>query len=185
VRRKPSRGAVEPPSLSSGRLLIALAVAASVSLVAAYLAAGGSGYEPTPTADPCMAREWRSPEGIEESAQQFALSALDGAACELGAVREELAVALISEDSRAEFAAQRGISDAELETAVRSGLARGIDDAEAAGALSPLIADGARAVAERVPVDEAIALIEDAEVLFSDAGEVIGGLLGRAESLFP
>jgi hypothetical protein len=171
--------------MSNGRALIATAVAAAVALVGIYLVAGGSEYEPSPTADPCLEREWRSPDGIEESAQQFALSALDGAACQLGVSREELAVALTSEQSRAEFAADQGITDAQLETAVRAGLVRGVDDAEAAGALSPVIADGARAVAERVPVDEAIALIENAETLFGDASDLLGGLLGQAAELIP
>jgi hypothetical protein len=165
--------------------LIAAALVASIALVGAYLAAGGSGYKTTPSEDPCLTREWRSPQGVEESAQQFALSALDGAACELGVSREELAVALISEESRAEFASEQGIADAELETAVRAGLVRGIDDAEDAGALSPVIADGARAVAARVPVDEAIGLIENAQVLFGDAGDFLGGLLDQAEGLIP
>ncbi|HEX2128623.1 MAG TPA: hypothetical protein VHF58_05350 [Solirubrobacterales bacterium] len=171
--------------MTRGLALVVVAVVASAALVTAYLAAGGSDYEPTQTADPCLVREWRSPEGIEESAQQFALSALDGAACELEVSREELAIALASEESRAEFAAERGTSDAQLETAVRAGLVRGVDDAEAAGALSPLIADGARALAKRVPVDEAIALIQNAEALFGDATSLFGGLLDQAESLIP
>jgi hypothetical protein len=171
--------------MSAARVLIATALLVSAVLVGAYLAAGGSEYEPSPTADPCGAREWRSPEGIEQSAHQFALSALDGAACELGVSREELAVALATEESRADFAAERGISEDVLEQAVRAGLVRGIDDAEAAGALSPLIADGARALAVRVPVDEAIALIENAGSLFGDAEDLLGGLLDQAEGLIP
>ena len=79
-------------------------------------------------------------------------------------------MALATPESRAEFAAEYGIDDAELEAAVRAGLRRGIDDAEAAGALSPLVAAGLRAVAERVPVDEAMALIEDASELFERGG---------------
>jgi hypothetical protein len=156
------------------------AVAASALLIVAYMLAGGGSYEPTAVADPCEAREWREPEGVEESAQQFALSALDGAACELGVSREALAVALATPESRAEFATRYGIDDAELEAAVRAGVQRGIDDAEAAGALSPLAADGLRIVAARLPVDEAVALIEDASDLFDDAEGLpdrIGGLL--------
>ena len=125
-------------------------------------------------------REWRDPEGVEEAAQQFALSALDGAACELQVSRETLAVALATPESRAEFAAEHGIDDAELEAAVRAGVVRAIDDAERAGALAPLVADGLRLVAARLPVDEGIALIEDASELFDGAGGVIdeiGGLL--------
>jgi hypothetical protein len=159
----------------SGRRLVLGALAAALAVPAIYLAAGGGGYEPTPVADPCAPREWRDPEGIEDSAQQFALSALDGAACELGVSRETLAVALASPESRAEFAAEYGIDDAELEAAVRAGLRRGIDDAEAAGVLSPVVAVGLRAAADRVPVDEAIALIEDASDLFEGAGGLIGG----------
>ncbi|HEY8001257.1 MAG TPA: hypothetical protein VID76_04905 [Solirubrobacterales bacterium] len=172
----------------SGRSLVGIAIAASVALVAIYLAAGGSGYEPTPVADPCAEREWRSPQGVEEAAQQFFLSALDGAACELGVSRETLAAALATEESRQAFAAEQGIDDAELETAVRAGLVRGIDDAENAGALSPLVADGLRAVATRVPVDEAIGLIENGSAIFGDAGGVIddlGGLLDQAGDLIP
>ena len=152
----------------------------SAALVIAYLLAGGGDYEPTAVADPCAPREWRDPEGVEEAAQQFALSALDGAACELQVSRETLAVALATPESRAEFAADHGIDDGELEAAVRAGVMRAIDDAERADALAPLVADGMRLVAARLPVDEGIALMEDASELFDGAGGVIdeiGGLL--------
>jgi hypothetical protein len=157
----------------SGRWLVGAAAAASVALVAAYLAAGGASYEPTAVADPCQPREWRSPEGVEETAEQFTLSALDGAACELRVSRETLAVALATEESRREFAEDYGIDDAELEAAVQAGLGRAVDDAERAGAISPLVANGLRAVVTNLPVDEAIALINDASELFDGAGAVL------------
>ena len=164
----------------NGKGLVLGALAAPAALVIAYLLAGGGDYEPTAVADPCAPREWRDPEGVEEAAQQFALSALDGAACELQVSRERLAVALATPESRAEFAADHGIDDGELEAAVRAGVMRAIDDAERADALAPLVADGLRVVAVRLPVDEGIALIEDASELFDGAGGVIdeiGGLL--------
>lgn len=164
----------------NGKGLVLGALAVSAALVIAYLLAGGGDYEPTAVADPCAPREWRDPEGVEEAAQQFALSALDGAACELQVSRETLAVALATPESRAEFAADHGIDDGELEAAVRAGVMRAIDDAERADALAPLVADGLRVVAARLPVDEGIALIEDATELFDGAGGVIdeiGGLL--------
>lgn len=167
--------------LGAGRRLVLGAVAASLALVAAYLIAGGGAYAPDPVADPCAPREWRDPEGVEDSAQQFALSALDGAACELRVSRETLAVALATPESRAAFAAEHGIEEAELEAAVRAGLERGIDDAEAAGALSPLAAAPLRTLAARLPVEEAIALIEDARELFEGADGLldrIGGIIG-------
>jgi hypothetical protein len=159
----------------SGRWLVGGAAAASAALVAAYLVAGGASYEPTAVADPCQPREWRSPDSVEETAEQFSLSALDGAACELRVSRETLAVALATDEGRREFAEEYGIDDAELEAAVQAGLARAVDDAEHAGALSPLVATGLRAVVTSLPVDEAIALINDATELF-DAG---GGALDR------
>jgi hypothetical protein len=170
---------------AAGRWLIGGSALAAVALVGLYLAAGGSSYEPTASADPCAPREWREPEGIEESAQQFALSALDGAACELGVTREELAVALPTEETREEFAAERGIDDATLEAAVRAGVLRGIDDAVDAGALNPLLASGMREIAERLPVDETIALIIDGRELFENAEDVVGGVLDDLEGLIP
>jgi hypothetical protein len=172
----------------TARVLIAGSVVASTALVAVYLAAGGGSYEPTPVADPCQPRERTAAEGIEESAQQFLLSALDGAACELGVSREALAAALATEESREEFAAEQGIDDAALEEAVRAGVMRAIDDAEAAGELNPVIADGLRALAARLPVDEAVGLIDDAQRVFEGAGGVlddIGGVIDEVEGLIP
>ncbi len=172
----------------SPRALIAGAAAVSLALVIVYVAAGGRSYEPTPVADPCAPREWDEPEGVEGAAQQFLLSALDGAACELGVSREELAAALPTEESREEFAAEQGIDEARLEEAVRAGVVRAIDDAEAADELSPLIADGLRALAVRLPVDEAVGLLAGAQTVFDDAGGVLddlGGVLDQLEGLIP
>ncbi len=162
-------------SESGGALaLIAVALAASLGLVVAYLALGGAGYAPSPVQDPCAPREWRAPDGVEESAEQFTLSALDGAACELRVSRETLAVALASEDARLEFASEYGIDDPQLEAAVRAGLMRAIDDAEEADALSPLVAGAMREITTRLPVDEAIGLIEDARDAFSGGLPILG-----------
>ncbi len=169
----------------SGRALVASATAAAVALVCVYLAAGGGSYEPTPVADPCAPREWTSPEGAEEIAQQFLLSALDGAACELGVSRETVAAALATDQSRRRFAAEQGIDDAELEAAVRAGVVRAIDDAEAAGAIGSVVASGLRALAERLPVDEAIGLIADASSLLDGADGAVGGLLDQVGGLLP
>jgi hypothetical protein len=173
--------------LRSPAVLIAGAVAASAALIGVYLALGGSSYEPSPVADPCDPREWRAPGGVAESAEQFALSALDGAACELQVSRETLAVALASEESRREFTAEYGIDDERLEAAVQAGLVRAVDDAERAGALSPLLAAPLRAFAANVPVEEGIAIIEDASVVFEDVRSLLddgAGVLEEAERLF-
>lgn len=162
--------------MNRSRVLIGVAVAASALLVLAYLAAGGASYEPAQVRDPCEPREWRSPDGAQELAEQFTLSALDGAACELRVSREVLARGLATPESRERFGSRYGIGDAELEAAVRAGLVRAIDDAEDAGALSPLVAFPLREVAERVPVDEAIELINDARPIFEGAGGLLDQL---------
>ena len=149
-----------------GAIPIAAAVVASVALASTYLAMGGASYQPAEVRDPCDPRPWRSPQGVEESAEQFTLSALDGAACELRVSRETLALALASEESRQEFASDHGLTEEEVEEAVRAGVRRAIDDAEDAGVLGGLPATALRAVASQLPVDEAIALIRDARELF-------------------
>jgi hypothetical protein len=139
---------------------IAWAVAASVALVVVYLALGGASYAPAQVADPCQIRDWRDPQGVEEVAEQIALSGLDGAACELGVSREEMVLALANSDSRAQFAREHGITGERLEELVRDGLLRAIDDAEEADALDPTLADLLRGIARNVPVDELLDLLE-------------------------
>lgn len=162
-----------PAGRRTGGWLIAGAVVAAVALVAVYLAAGGASYEPTAVADPCEPREWRDPGSPTEAAEQFTLSALDGAACELEVSREELALAVATPEAREAFVAEYGIAEAELEAAVRAGLVRAIDDAERAGALPGFAAGPLRAVASRIPLEEALALIEQAEELFETGGSVL------------
>ena len=94
---------------------------------------------------PASTRPWRNPEGLEQIAEQFSLSALDGAACQLGVSRETLARALATPEARERFTERYGIADAELARAIRAGLLRAVDDAEEAGALSPLLAGPLRA----------------------------------------
>src|SRR5581483_6820522 len=76
------------------RTLVIGAIVASVALVATSLALGGANYAPTPVKDPCQPRAWRSPDSLDEIAQQFTLSALDGVACELHVSRETVVLAL-------------------------------------------------------------------------------------------
>jgi hypothetical protein len=73
-----------------GRLaLLALALAA-VALIVIELALGAIGFGVTRTADPCTAKPAFRGGGIDGAVQRFALSALNGAACELHTSREEL-----------------------------------------------------------------------------------------------
>jgi hypothetical protein len=161
------------------QLLVGGAIVAALVLVGAYLAAGGSSYTPEKVQDPCKPRQWRDPEGLQQIAEQFTLSALDGAACQLGVSRETLARALATPESRERFMDRYDIGDAELARAIRAGLLRAIDDAEEAGALNPLLAGPLRETVRSVPLDQAIELINNAESLLDN----LGGVLGPAQEL--
>jgi hypothetical protein len=142
-------------------LLVAIAAIAAVLLP--YVTLGGGSYEPTPVADPCVKREWRDPGSLTTVLEQVFLSALDGAACELGVSREELVLAIGDESSLDAFAAEHGLSRDDAERAIEDGLERAVRDAEEAGAMSgfaaSLVAQALRSVppwllleaVERVP----------------------------------
>lgn len=168
-----------------GKFLLFCAIAASLALVGAYLAAGGSSYSPAKTQNPCEDRPWRNPEGLEQIAEQFSLSALDGAACELGVSRETLARALATPESRERFTRRYGIDDAELARAIRAGLLRAVDDAERAGALNPLLAGPLRATVRRIPLDQAIELIQNARSLLDNLQTLLGPAGSLLEEFLP
>lgn len=146
---------------------VAAAAALSLALVAAYLALGGASYAPAKVADPCASRDWRDPSGLTEVAEQIVLSALDGAACELRASREEVVLAFDSRDELERFAREHGIDDEQLEELVRSGLLRAIADAERADALSMALADRLRGAVRRISVRSLLGLLPALERILS------------------
>jgi phosphatidylserine/phosphatidylglycerophosphate/cardiolipin synthase-like enzyme len=168
-----------------GNMLVGVAIIASLVVVLSYLAAGGASYTPAKTQDPCQDRPWRDPEGLQQIAEQFSLSALDGAACELGVSRETLARALATPQSRERFTERYDISDAELARAIRAGLLRAIDDAERAGAISPLLGAPLRAAVRQIPLDQAIELIQDARSLLDNLQDFFGPAQSLLEQFFP
>ena len=168
----------------NGRWLFAASIAASAALVVTFLALGGSSYAPAKVRDPCEPRSWPQTNDLQETAQQFTLSALDGTACELHISRETLVLALATPEGRQRFA-----EDPRLQAAVRSGLERAIDDGEQAGVLNPLVADGLRELARNAPIDQVVALIRNAGPIFEGLGGLlqgVGGLLpGQLHGLIP
>jgi hypothetical protein len=132
-----------------GTLLISFAAVAVV--VGLYVALGGASYEPTAVADPCSTRAWRSPDGVQQTIEQIALSGLDGAACELGTSREELVLALRDEEALDAFAAANGTARDDAEHAVEAAVIRAVDDAEESGALPGFVASIARGTLGTVP----------------------------------
>jgi hypothetical protein len=144
-------------------LLVALAAVAVV--LVPYVALGGGTYEPAPVADPCTAREERAADGLSEVLEQIVLTGLDDAACDLGVSREELVLAVRSEESLESFAGEHGLSREEVEQAVQKGLVAGVDDAEEDGTLSGLVATLARRAVESVSVWELLDALDKLEDL--------------------
>jgi hypothetical protein len=167
------------------KVLVGAAIVSAVALVGIYLAAGGTSYVPAKTQDPCKHRPWRNPEGLDQIAEQFSLSALDGAACQLGVSRETLAQALATPEARERFSQRYGIDDAELAKAIRAGLLRAINDAENAGALNPILAAPLRETVRSIPLDQAIELIQNARSLLDSAESFLGPAQGFLEQLLP
>jgi hypothetical protein len=130
---------------------LVISIVAVAAVVVPYLALGGASYEPTPVADPCASRDWRDPGGLQDVLEQVALSALDGAACELGVAREDLVLAIRSEDSLEAFADEQGISRAEAEAVVEDALDRALADAQEAGAVSGFVAGLVTRALDAVP----------------------------------
>jgi hypothetical protein len=170
-----------------------IALAASIGLIGVYVAFGGGSYTPAATADPCQSRDASVLEqrGIFEG---IALSALDGAACELHVSREELTIALADEQATDDFAAAHNIDSEAVDDAVRAGLERAVDDAAAAGRIDGLEETILRQVARYAPVGPAIdglqALSDDDSV--QGLIEELGGItnvqvpgLGPLDQLLP
>jgi hypothetical protein len=169
----------------SGSLLVIASIAASLVLVGAYLAAGGSSYEPEKVQDPCQPRPWSNPQTLGQIANQFTISALDGAACKLGVSREALARALASPEGRERFTKRYGIDDEKLAKAIRAGLVRAVDDAEEAGALPPLIAAPLRQAVQGIPLEQAIEIVNDAEGFLGNAESFLGPAQSLLEQFLP
>lgn len=140
-------------------VVIAAAAVLGAALPGAYVAMGGGRSSTPPIADPCLTRDWRNPTGLERISEQIALSAFDGAACDLGVSREELVLGLASPASRASFARRHGLDDAEIERAARNGLLRAVRDARDAGAIGGTQAAILERIAEVVPVDRLLEAI--------------------------
>jgi hypothetical protein len=130
-------------------LLVALGLVSAV--VVPYLALGGGRFEPTPVADPCDARERSDADGLAETIERIALRAVDGVACELDVSREDLVLALRSEEALDAFAREQDIDRQELEAAITTGLVRAVDQAADEGDLPSFVAPLIRRAAESVP----------------------------------
>ena len=133
-------------------LPLVVAAAAACALVAAYVALGGTSYEPSPVANPCAPRPPRTADGTGEQIEVVLLAAADSTACRLGVSREELVLALRSTDELDQLAAEKGKSRDELEEALRDGLVRAVGQSEDEGLIGDTTAGALRFAAEHLPL---------------------------------
>jgi hypothetical protein len=147
--------------LRTGAPLIACA-AAAVALAGAYVALGGTSYEPTPVANPGAPRAARETEGTGERVELVLLAAADETACTLGVSREDLVIALRSVDELEDLAREEGRSRDELEDALRRGLARAVDEARDEGLIGGTTAGALTFAAERLPLGLLLSVLRGA-----------------------
>jgi hypothetical protein len=171
--------------VTRGRILIGAALVLALALVGIYAAAGGASYEPVAVRNPCEPRpETETSGGLEGLAEEFTLSALDGAACRLGVSRERLARALATKQNRERFTKHFHIDDEKLTKAIRAGLVRAVDDAEERGKIPSIVAGPMRGVVEHVPLEQGIELVQDAEKVLNGES-FLSGIGDAIESLIP
>jgi Major Facilitator Superfamily len=91
-----------------GRVVVA-GLAALLLAGGAWLAGPSLAPEPVTIANPCRPRTLPHTGGIDGALQDVALGALDRAACRYGSSREELALALVDDDARADFEHKYGV----------------------------------------------------------------------------
>ncbi len=122
---------------------------AGLGLLGAEAAGGASDVGTYVAEDPCTAPPDPYPGGgIDGALQRIALSALNGAACELGTTRERLVLS-IDPDSGYDDVTW---DDETAEAALRVGARRAIDDADQRDAIPGFVATILRATVDRAPI---------------------------------
>jgi hypothetical protein len=136
--------------VTAGVAVAAALVVAGVALVASEVVQG-SNERSTAIADPCAQRAAFPGSGVDAAVQRVVLDGLDGAACQLGTSRERLVLALAGDSS------QRLPNDqTTIDSAVRAGLLRALDEASNRGDVPALLVPLLRRIVQTTPLDELI-----------------------------
>jgi hypothetical protein len=147
---------------SSAVAVVGALFAGAVLLIALEFSNGAAGAGSVAVGDPCAARPAYPGEGLDAVLQRIVLDGLDGAACELGASREELVLSLAPTSQ-----AHIRWDDVTIERSLRAGLMGAIDDAEQRGSLGGIVAALLRQLVQHAPVQWLI-----------DGGQGLAGLFG-------
>jgi hypothetical protein len=140
--------------------VVVVAVLIALALPATYALAGGTSYKPAASPDPCRPRHWPVTHGSSQVIQQLTLSALAGAACNLGVSQEELTLAFASKGGLGQFQRDHHISRSRLDSAARAGINRAIDDGEHSGQLNGIEATVLRLAAGAAPIDKLLSYVQ-------------------------
>jgi hypothetical protein len=125
-----------------GDLVLAALGVAAVTLIAVELALGALSLGEPRLADPCTEKPAFSGGGLDGAVQRFALTGLNGAACELHTTREELVLSFVPAADVKTVRWDR----ATIERALRTGFDRAADDAAGNGIAGRLL----KAALERI-----------------------------------
>ena len=130
-----------------------VAAVLSVALIVVYLGQGGGDYSVAKAPTPCERRPVPSGagDGLTNTIQRVAFTALDTAACDLEVTRERLLLALTGE---AEL--PRGITEQERSEAFKKGLRAAIDREARAGRIPEAISGLLRNAIDFLPIDQLI-----------------------------
>jgi len=102
--------------------------------------------------DPCVAFPWPGSTSRGETLAGVALVGIVDAACQLQVPTFDMFAALASQAELDALIASSGVSEAEIETALRTGLEKGVTEAQGAGAMSGIEALLLRAVLSQVGI---------------------------------
>ena len=147
--RRREAGARRSAQATAAMVGIAAAAVIGGTLVAREFADGAADVGEYEAADPCTAPPDPFPgDGIDAVAQRIGLSALNGAACELGTTRERLVLSLDPDSGYDDVT----WDDETAEQALRSGAHRAIDDADDRDSIPGWVASALHFVVDRAPV---------------------------------
>jgi hypothetical protein len=114
---------------SRGRVALLSLGAAALSLIVIELALGALSFGEPRLANPCTSKPAFKGGGLDGAVQRFALSGLNGAACELRTTREELVLSFVPAADAKEIRWDR----ATIDRALQAGLDRAAKDTAGSG----------------------------------------------------
>ena len=137
------------PRASAAVTILVVLLVAAVGVVVAEVgkSAMGAGVR---IVSPCKSRAPFPGHGIDATIQRVVLDGLDGAACRLHTTREELVLSLRGGSG------SRRWDQRTIDTALRAGLRRAVDEGDRRGDIPGFLVPVVRRIVETVPLDKLV-----------------------------